>query len=100
MSGHKDWVRDVEVARERGDLLLASCSQDTSIRLWRICQQQQEDKHKQQDGKQQQEEGYAEEELKLKGNTFCLASGTTVSVTLESVLIGQFEFKFDQWELI
>ena len=88
VSGHKDWVRDVEVAREGRDLLLASCSQDASIRLWRICQQQQQDcKHK------QQQEGEVEEELKLKGNTFCLSSGATVSVTLESVLIGRFEFQ-------
>ena len=84
MGGHRDWVRDVEVARERGDLLLASCSQDTSIRLWRISQQQQECKQQ-----QQQEE---EEELKLKGNTFVLESGISLSVTLESVLIGRFEF--------
>ncbi|CAI8001653.1 Elongator complex protein 2 [Geodia barretti] len=89
VSGHKDWVRDVEVAREGRDLLLASCSQDASIRLWRICQQQQQDcKHK------QQQEGEVEEELKLKGNTFCLSSGATVSVTLESVLIGHEDWVY------
>ena len=84
-------MRDVEAVRERNDLLLASCSQDSSIRLWRISQQQQQ---QQQDCKhKQQQEGEVEEELKLKGNTFCLESGATVSVTLESVLIGQFKFQ-------
>ena len=85
LSGHMDWVRHVETVRERDDLLLASCAQDTTIRLWRITHQQQQCK--------QQQEGVVDEELKLKGNVFLLESGTSVSVTLESVLIGQFEFQ-------
>ena len=92
LRGHTDWVRDVACARERDDVLLASCSQDTSIRLWRISQQQQESKQQQ----QQQEEG--EGELKLKGDTLSLESGAVFTVTLESVMIGRFlnsvRFKF------
>ncbi|XP_066248219.1 elongator complex protein 2 [Euwallacea similis] len=37
LSGHEDWVRGLDfVADEKGDLLLASCSQDTFIRIWRL----------------------------------------------------------------
>lgn len=86
LSGHKDWVRDVGVVRERNvggaeidDLLLASCSQDNSIRLWRVSQQQQQTSKQQQEG---------DEELKLKGNIIVLESGASIAVTLESVLIG------------
>ena len=84
-------MRDVQFTREngggRGDLLLASCSQDTSIRLWRITQQQQQQQQQQQD-----EEG----ELKLKGNTFTVSGSggeVTFGVTLESILMGQYEFE-------
>ncbi|XP_049859581.1 elongator complex protein 2 isoform X1 [Schistocerca gregaria] len=35
--GHDDWVRSLDFAIEdSGDVLLASCSQDTFVRLWRI----------------------------------------------------------------
>ena len=85
LTGHSDWVRDVQFVRENGgDTLLASCSQDTSIRLWRITQQQQE--------QQQGEEG----ELKLKANVFTVECGMTFAVTLESILMGRFEFEVDQ----
>ena len=71
--------------REGGDLLLASCSQDTSIRLWRISQQQQQ--QQQEDSKQRppQEE---DDELRLKGNVFTLSCGVSFVVTLESILMG------------
>ncbi|PRP86468.1 elongator complex protein 2 [Planoprotostelium fungivorum] len=37
LQGHEDWIRGVEFALcDDGDLLLASCSQDTKIRLWRL----------------------------------------------------------------
>lgn len=36
MIGHEDWVRGLDFVREGDDLLLASCSQDNFIRLWRI----------------------------------------------------------------
>ncbi|KAJ8932764.1 hypothetical protein NQ314_014466 [Rhamnusium bicolor] len=34
--GHEDWVRGMHFTIDDQDLLLASCSQDTFIRLWRI----------------------------------------------------------------
>nr|XP_006823801.1 PREDICTED: elongator complex protein 2-like [Saccoglossus kowalevskii] len=36
LHGHEDWVRGIEFAVDGNDLLLASCSQDTFIRIWRI----------------------------------------------------------------
>lgn len=37
LSGHEDWVRALDfILDKNGDLLLASCSQDTFIRLWKI----------------------------------------------------------------
>ena len=85
LTGHSDWVRDVQFVRENGgDTLLASCSQDTSIRLWRITQQQED--------QQQGEEG----ELKFKANVFSVECGMTFAVTLESILMGRFEFEVDQ----
>uniref|UniRef100_A0A673CNS1 Elongator complex protein 2 n=1 Tax=Sphaeramia orbicularis TaxID=375764 RepID=A0A673CNS1_9TELE len=37
LQGHEDWVRGVEWASIGGELLLASCSQDCLIRVWRLC---------------------------------------------------------------
>ncbi|XP_029022955.1 elongator complex protein 2 [Betta splendens] len=37
LQGHEDWVRGVEWASRSGELLLASCSQDCLIRVWRLC---------------------------------------------------------------
>ncbi|KAM6900016.1 elongator complex protein 2 [Xenentodon cancila] len=36
LQGHEDWVRGVEWASTSGELLLASCSQDSLIRVWRL----------------------------------------------------------------
>jgi elongator complex protein 2 len=37
LKGHEDWVRGLDfTVDDKGDLLLASCSQDCYIRLWRI----------------------------------------------------------------
>ena len=105
LSGHTDWVRDVQFVREGDDLLLASCSQDTAIRLWRITQQQEqqremgeggEEREKGKMGEEEREKGKMGEEgeereegeLRLKGNTFSLDSGVVYLVTLEAVLMG------------
>ncbi|KAM7373068.1 hypothetical protein PAMP_007950 [Pampus punctatissimus] len=37
LQGHEDWVRGVAWASIGGELLLASCSQDCLIRVWRLC---------------------------------------------------------------
>eukprot|EP00064_Thunnus_orientalis_P007824 superscaffoldBa00000890_g7846 len=37
LQGHEDWVRGVAWASRGGELLLASCSQDCLIRVWRLC---------------------------------------------------------------
>ncbi|XP_029919923.1 elongator complex protein 2 isoform X2 [Myripristis murdjan] len=37
LQGHEDWVRGVEWASIGGELLLASCSQDCLIRVWKLC---------------------------------------------------------------
>uniref|UniRef100_A0A3Q0SE02 Elongator complex protein 2 n=1 Tax=Amphilophus citrinellus TaxID=61819 RepID=A0A3Q0SE02_AMPCI len=37
LQGHEDWVRGVDWASTGGELLLASCSQDALIRVWRLC---------------------------------------------------------------
>lgn len=42
--GHENWVRGLDFAVDNNsDLLLASCSQDTFIRLWRLSQRAQEE---------------------------------------------------------
>uniref|UniRef100_A0A8C4I2U4 Elongator complex protein 2 n=1 Tax=Dicentrarchus labrax TaxID=13489 RepID=A0A8C4I2U4_DICLA len=37
LQGHEDWVRGVAWVCLGGELLLASCSQDCLIRVWRLC---------------------------------------------------------------
>ncbi|KAM9838235.1 elongator complex protein 2 [Aulostomus maculatus] len=37
LQGHEDWVRGVSWTSLGGELLLASCSQDCLIRVWRLC---------------------------------------------------------------
>ena len=81
LTGHSDWVRDVQFVRENGgDTLLASCSQDISIRLWRITQQPQEQQQEEEEEEEHQQEG-EERELKLKANIFTVERGMTFAVT-------------------
>uniref|UniRef100_A0A1B0FJH2 Elongator complex protein 2 n=1 Tax=Glossina morsitans morsitans TaxID=37546 RepID=A0A1B0FJH2_GLOMM len=42
LKGHEDWVRGLDFAEVKDGLLLASCSQDNSIRLWRLCSRSKE----------------------------------------------------------
>uniref|UniRef100_A0A3Q4BW09 Elongator complex protein 2 n=1 Tax=Mola mola TaxID=94237 RepID=A0A3Q4BW09_MOLML len=37
LQGHEDWVRGVAWTSLGGELLLASCSQDCLIRVWKLC---------------------------------------------------------------
>ncbi|XP_073239641.1 elongator complex protein 2-like [Porites lutea] len=84
--GHEDWIRGVEFTKEdRGDLLLASCAQDTFIRIWRVSS----------DNKVQEAEPEIlcdkMPELKLTSNIFSVADKgleREFSVVLESVLTG------------
>ncbi|XP_038045123.1 elongator complex protein 2-like [Patiria miniata] len=86
LTGHEDWIRGVEVtADDTGDLLVASCSQDCFIRLWRV---------QAEPGKDDVVEA-SEGELRLKGNKFHAAwegGEAHYSVVLESVLAGH-----EQW---
>ncbi|KAK2162431.1 hypothetical protein LSH36_99g08077 [Paralvinella palmiformis] len=37
LPGHEDWIRDIDLTvDDQGDVLLASCSQDHYIRIWRL----------------------------------------------------------------
>ncbi|XP_048466977.1 elongator complex protein 2 isoform X2 [Rhincodon typus] len=78
--GHEDWIRGVEWALCDGNLLLASCSQDCLIRIWRIFIMT-ESTSKLCDG----------DIIKLKEDIFHVQSDkglVTYAVTLETVLAG------------
>ncbi|XP_043545888.1 elongator complex protein 2 isoform X2 [Chiloscyllium plagiosum] len=80
LMGHEDWIRGVEWALCDGNLLLASCSQDCLIRIWRIFIRT-ESTSKSYDG------GI----IKLKEDIFHVQSDkglVTYAVTLETVLAG------------
>ncbi|XP_060681447.1 elongator complex protein 2 [Hemiscyllium ocellatum] len=84
LMGHEDWIRGVEWALCDGNLLLASCSQDCLIRIWRIFVRT-ESTSKSCDG------GI----IKLKEDIFHVQSDkglVTYAVTLETVLAGH-----DNW---
>ncbi|XP_069769740.1 elongator complex protein 2 [Narcine bancroftii] len=78
--GHEDWVRGVEWAMCDGNLLLASCSQDCLIRIWRIFIRA-----------ESSSKDYDEGTIKLKEDIFsvhCNHEEVTYAVTLETVLSG------------
>ncbi|XP_051519316.1 elongator complex protein 2 [Myxocyprinus asiaticus] len=76
LAGHEDWVRGVEWAVQDGELLLASCSQDCLIRVWRLFPKTATEPDLQSDTV-----------IKMKENVFEVC-GDVFAVTLETVLAG------------
>lgn len=80
LRGHEDWVRGVEWAACDGNLLLASCSQDCLIRIWKIF-------IRTESSSKDSDEGI----IKLKEDVFNVRSNqgeVSYAVTLETVLSG------------
>uniref|UniRef100_A0AAX7U4P1 Elongator complex protein 2 n=1 Tax=Astatotilapia calliptera TaxID=8154 RepID=A0AAX7U4P1_ASTCA len=75
LQGHEDWVRGVEWASTGGELLLASCSQDSLIRVWRLCAKSGTDTHA--------EDNHSI--IKMKEDIF---ESSVYAVSLETVLAG------------
>lgn len=106
--GHEDWIRDVDVCElSASQLLIASCSQDHYIRLWRLDStpgtKQQSDavikvparpeRAEEDEDDEDEERQVDDEELKLKSSRFIVNSPHTSgyvehSLSLESVLYG------------
>ncbi|XP_055075443.2 elongator complex protein 2 [Misgurnus anguillicaudatus] len=76
LAGHEDWIRGVEWANRDGELLLASCSQDCLIRVWRLFAKTAAELEQQTDTV-----------IKMKEDVFEV-SGDVFAVTLETVLAG------------
>ncbi|KAI5621846.1 elongator complex protein 2 isoform X1, partial [Silurus asotus] len=76
LQGHEDWVQGVEWAAKDEELLLASCSQDCLIRVWRLVLKC--DTHS---------EEAAEGIIRMKEDVFEV-KGKKYAVSLETVLAG------------
>jgi len=77
LTGHEDWVRCLQFTSEKeSELLLASSSQDTYIRLWKISSKQQENDEDDDDAM-----------LALEQQMF-MCENKKLTLVLESVLIG------------
>ncbi|KAF5899130.1 elongator complex protein 2 isoform X1, partial [Clarias magur] len=76
LQGHEDWVGGVEWATKEGELLLASCSQDCLIRVWRLVVKC--DTHA---------KAAAEGTIRMKEDVF-ETEGKMYAVSLETVLAG------------
>uniref|UniRef100_A0A7M5VGT1 Elongator complex protein 2 n=1 Tax=Clytia hemisphaerica TaxID=252671 RepID=A0A7M5VGT1_9CNID len=74
LHGHEDWVRCLAFQHNGKELMLASSSQDTFIRLWKITKKTKEDEN-------------ADESVTLETQSF-KAYSTDFMVVLDSVLIG------------
>nr|XP_002128650.1 elongator complex protein 2 [Ciona intestinalis] len=84
LSGHEDWVRDVDFLSSSGDLILSSCSQDGFVRLWKIQKQKEIEKND-------------FSELKMKQQNFEVC-GVKYSVCIEAVLSGHENWVYSvQW---
>ncbi|XP_077404393.1 elongator complex protein 2 isoform X2 [Vanacampus margaritifer] len=85
LQGHEDWVRGVAWTSVGGELLLASCSQDCLIRVWRL---------RAKSGSGARAEGEQDDAvIKMKEDVFGLEeqegdSGAVFAVALETVLAG------------
>uniref|UniRef100_A0A8C7ZVF3 Elongator complex protein 2 n=1 Tax=Oryzias sinensis TaxID=183150 RepID=A0A8C7ZVF3_9TELE len=81
LKGHEDWVRGVEWVSTRGELLLASCSQDSLIRVWRLTAKSSTDTPTEDD----------HAIIKMKEDVFEVddeGTSSVFSVSLETVLAG------------
>lgn len=81
LQGHEDWVRGLAWASIGGELLLASCSQDCLIRVWRLCAKSGTDAHTDDDPTI----------IKMKEDIFKVDENDvswTFAVSLETVLAG------------
>uniref|UniRef100_A0A3P8VKF9 Elongator complex protein 2 n=1 Tax=Cynoglossus semilaevis TaxID=244447 RepID=A0A3P8VKF9_CYNSE len=81
LQGHEDWVRGVEWTTSGEELLLASCSQDCLIRVWRLCAKSGTDTHTEDD----------HTVIRMKEDVFEVTEAditTKFAVTLETVLAG------------
>ncbi|KAG8572028.1 hypothetical protein GDO81_011889 [Engystomops pustulosus] len=84
LHGHEDWVRGVEFAINGQNMYLASCAQDSLIRIWKIFPKSE---NKSQKLDEEDEGNY----IKLKENLLTVkekGEEFTYAVTLESVLAG------------
>ncbi|KAM4688697.1 elongator complex protein 2 [Discoglossus pictus] len=84
LHGHEDWVRGVEWAVSEGNLFLASCSQDCSIRIWKIFHKPAAESARIEDYEEESDIKLKEKILSVKGEH----EEMTYAVTLESVLAG------------
>ncbi|XP_077978293.1 elongator complex protein 2-like [Glandiceps talaboti] len=93
LHGHEDWIRGLELAvDDSGTLLLASCSQDCFIRIWKMTQRDPDSTNITTPSVDSLAE---DEEIKLKENTFLVnheGKGLCYAVSLDSVLTGH-----DHW---
>ncbi|XP_017275350.1 elongator complex protein 2 [Kryptolebias marmoratus] len=81
LQGHEDWVRGVEWTSTGAELLLASCSQDSLIRVWRLCAKSGSDTRAEDD----------HTIIKMKEDVFEVKDREMISafaVSLETVLAG------------
>ncbi|XP_040044705.2 elongator complex protein 2 isoform X1 [Gasterosteus aculeatus] len=81
LQGHEDWIRGVAWASLGGELLLASCSQDCLIRVWRLCAKSGTDAHIEDD----------HTTIRMKEDVFEVKErdvSSVFAVSLETVLAG------------
>uniref|UniRef100_A0A8D3DQ99 Elongator complex protein 2 n=1 Tax=Scophthalmus maximus TaxID=52904 RepID=A0A8D3DQ99_SCOMX len=81
LQGHEDWIRGVEWASIGGELLLASCSQDCLIRVWKLFAKSGTDIHTEDD----------HTIIKMKEDVFEVKErdmSSVFAVSLETVLAG------------